>query len=247
MSAADDAINEAYMSVSITYDFQDNGAVVQTMSYDIRKTITLGYFGFVQSSDFNVTDHYLYVPYTDFDDVHYHAPGVSIDLPQDTWHDSELPPTSYFQFDSADPIYAMNLGYDQDYGTARPEIRNGMLTSAAFFYTSYKMYPRLVNKGTLVDGDRLESVAYRILSYRPDDDFTVLNWYRLNDTYIVQIGAHRDIDTYLDLPFVMDGMAIDVIRKTEGTGIHATLVAGGRIRVVMTGPSNHAILRLGPL
>jgi hypothetical protein len=247
MSAADDAINEAYMSVSITYDFQDNGAVVQTMSYDIRKTITLGNFGFVQSSDFNVTDHYLYVPYTDFDDVHYHAPGISIDFPQDTWHDSELPPTSYFQLESADPVYAINLGYDVEYGTARPEIRNGMLTSAAFFYTSYKMYPRLVNKGTLVDGDRLEAVAYRVLSYGFHEDFTVLNWYRLNDAYIVQIGAHKDVDTYLDLPLEMDGMGIDVIRKTEGTIINATLVTGGRIRIRMTGSSNHAILKLTPL
>ncbi|MCF7931708.1 MAG: hypothetical protein K9K93_00880 [Acholeplasmataceae bacterium] len=243
-SAGDDGITEAYMSVSITHRFHKNGAVVEYISYDIRKAIDVGYFGLVQSSDFVGDDHYIYVPNSIYDDIHWHAPGTSIDLGSATWRDPSHPPTSFFQLNSSDPTYAMNLGYCPDFGTARADRRLSKLTSAGFFYSSYKMYPRLINGGTLSDGDRIEAVAYRILSAQIDPDFTVVNWYWVNDDIYLMVAAHKTVDTYLELPLEMDGLMVSVVEISDETMTPAEIITASRIRIKMTGSSNYMILRL---
>jgi hypothetical protein len=138
----------------------------------------------------------------------------------------------------------MNVGYCPEYGTARFDRRTTQLTSAAFYYSSYKMYPKLINGGTLSDGDRIEAVLYRIMSSKVHPDLTVVNWYWVNQDMYLFVAAHKDVDTYLELPIYMDGFFVSIIEISEGAVIPTQIVAGSRIRVKMMGESNYVILKL---
>jgi len=241
-SMNNDSIDDYYCSVSITHRFQKNGACVMFESYDINKEINVGYFGMTQSIAFNTANHYMYVPNTIYDDITLHEPSTSIYLTPDKWRNPNLPPTSYFQLYDANATYTMNTGFCPDYGTARPEIRVEQLSDAAFFYSSFKMYQKLISGGKLYPGDRVEAVVYRILSPKYDEDFTNVSWYWVNDDIYLQVNAHKPIKKILPLPSYMIGKMVTIVESNNTTV--GNIVTTDGLSINMTGTSNYAILKL---
>lgn len=243
-----DDIMESYVTFRNTYRYHKNGACVVYSEYEFHKDVKIGYIGGVQSSGFST--HYVYVPGTTNWDRPTLQSGVQIDVGKDHLAVPGRLVTSYFQFTDANGTKGMNLGFNPLYGTAVNDVRTEYIggtgtSNLAFYYTSYKMYPRLIANCNLEAGTKITCVAYRLPSYVMDDDFTAINWYWVGDDIYLSLHTDKALDKIVTvLPEYMEGMTATVIEGSTTFTVNSTSVSGG-LSVTST-DAGYAIIKLSP-
>ncbi len=248
-----DAIEDSYVTFRNTYRYHKNGACVVFSEYEFHKDVTIGYIGGVQSQPFSESTHYVYVPGT----THLATPtlqsNAQIDVGKNQLADPDRLVTSYFQFTDANGTKGMNLGFNPLYGTGVNDVRAPLIggsadaqnSNLAFYYTSYKMYPRLIANCSLTAGTKITCVAYRLPSYVMDDDFTAINWYWVGDDIYLSLHTDKALDkTVTVLPEYMEGMTAEVIEGSTTFTVNSTVIDGG-ISVTST-DAGYAIIKLSP-
>ena len=244
----DDAINESYVTFHNTYRYHKNGACVIYSSYVFHKDVTIGYIGGVQSGPFS-GDHYVYVPGT----TNYATPtlqsGAQIDIGKSHLADPDTLVSSYFQMTSAQGDKAMNLGFNPLFGTGVNDVRKDYIggsddSNLAFYYTSYKMYPRLIANTSITAGTEISCIAYRLPSYKTDDDFTAINWYWVGDDIYLSLHTAKAVaERDVTLPEYMNGMVGEIIEGSEGFTLVNDAISGNAITVATEG-ADYAIIKL---
>ncbi|MBQ2719517.1 MAG: hypothetical protein IJF73_05565, partial [Clostridia bacterium] len=255
-SHCSEEIGEAYVTVYNTYRFHKNGSVVVYSDFAFEKDIpSLGMISAVQSGSFGSLPqeggynvHYIYLPGTKNFKVPQKQTGAAqVTISKDFLVDANVPVSSYFQMTDAIGTKTMNLGYNTEYGYGVPEKRLPYLKgSMGFYYTSLKMYPHLFTSGSLKAGDRFDCISYRIPSEPVDPDFTVINWYWVEDTIYLQLHTTKALpERAVALPDYMVGMNAEVIEGSTSFTVHSDAIAEGGITVSST-DAGYAIVKLTP-
>ncbi len=244
----DDAIRESYVTFHNTYRYHRNGACVIYSSYVFHKDVKIGYIGGVQSGSFS-GDHYVYVPGT----TNYATPtlqgSTQFDIGTNHLADPDTLVTSYFQMTSATGTKAINLGFNPLYGTAVNDVRKDYIggsgnSNLAFYFTSYKMYPRLIANVDLTAGTEISCIAYRLPSEATDPDFTAINWYWVGDDIYLSLHTSKAVaERDVTLPEYMNGMVGEIIEGSESFTLVNSETTGNAVRVSTT-DAGYAIIKL---
>lgn len=237
-----DEIEECYMTVYTCYSFNRNGSLSTYCSYHINKDIKLGHIDLVQSMAIG-TDTYTYVPDTTFDEVTRHQSETKHTFTNDTWRDAEKVPYRYYQFADETCNKGMCLAYDRSIGIGQNDLRLAHCTNAGWFPTTRKMYPHLINGGTLSKGSYFDAMAARVPLYKYDEDLTAVGWYWCDDDIILMIDAHNAVDKEITLPDYMNDMRVEVLDKTESVTCNQTYLFNHKVRFTSDG-YGYLILRL---
>ena len=252
MTHCSDEITESYVTFHNTYRFHKNGALVVYSSYDFHKTVTCSYIGGVQSGAFSESDHYIYVPGANNEYKKPTLQGTStVNFGRDDLADPDTLFTSYFQMTSATGTKAMNLGFNPDFGFGKNEVREAYIqgndgSNLAFYYTSYKMYPRLVANCQITAGTVVDCIAYRLPSEPTDEDFTAINWYWVGDEIYLSLHTTKTLtDKVVSLPDYMEGMTISAVENSDSFSVSSTAVENGTITVSST-DAGYTIIKLSP-
>ena len=247
-----DRLTESYVTFRNTYRYHKNGACVVYSSYEFHKDVSIGYIGGVQSIPFSESTHYVYVPGTTTLTKPTLQGSAQINVGKDHLADPSRLVTSYFQFSDANGTKGMNLGFNPLYGTGVNDVRAPLIggsasaqaSNLAFYYTSYKMYPRLIANCNLKADTKITCVAYRLPSYVMDDDFTAINWYWVGDE--IYLSLHTDVmltKTVNVLPEYMNGMTATVIESSATFSVNSDTIENGSIDVSTT-DAGYAIIKL---
>lgn len=244
-----DLHGEAYVTMHYAYRFERNGACVVFCNYEFKKDVDVAIIAGVQSIAMT-GDHYVYVPGT----THCATPRLQkekeeIDVSAETdLLDPERLPTSYFQFTDPCGTFSMNLGYVPGYGYADPALRRAYLgegrTNLAFYYTTFKMYPKLLANTHFPAGKVIDFIAYRIPGFATDPDFTAINSYTLGDDIYLGLHTAKAVEARtLTLPTAMNGRRILPLDVSEGFHLASERVENNEISVAADGPA-YALLLL---
>ena len=242
----DDSLVESYVTFRNTYRFHKNGACVVYSSYEFHKDVSIGYIGGVQSIKFDESTHYAYVPGTTNLSTPTLQEGESLYVNNEDLSDPDTLVTSYFQLSDENGTKAMNLGFNPLYGTGVNDVRDDYFTNShlGYYYTSYKLYPRLIGTSKLAAGTKITCVAYRLPSYILDDDFTAINWYWVGDDIYLSLHTDKSVDkTVTVLPEYMNGMEITVIEGSDSFTVNSDTIENGSISVTSSG-AGYTILKL---
>ena len=246
----DESITEAYVTFYITYRFHKNGSCVLYSSYEFHKDVSIGYIGGTQSIKFNESTHYVYVPGT----TDLSTPTLqgttntadkSIYITKDKLEDPDTLASSYFQMSDENGTKVMNLGFNSLYGTAANEVRDYLTNDGlCWYYTSYKLYPKVISGCKLAAGARIDFIAYRIPSYVLDDDFTAINWYWVGDDIYLSLHTDKSVDkTVTVLPDYMNGMEISVVETSDNFMVNSSTIEDGSVSVTSNG-AGYVVLKL---
>ena len=257
-------ITEIYMSFYNTYRFHKNGSTVVYTSYKIVKNLpTVAIIAGVQSGAFSVDTtagegHYVYVPgTTDYATPTLQPEGVQfyVGTGNGTVAGNLANPdqliTSYFQMTKPDGSKAMNLGYNPEFGYGIAENRlqylgmnNNSGSNLAFYYTSHKMYPKLLSYTALSAGTEINFISYRIPTNKTDEDFTAINWYWVDDVIYLSLHTDKAVDERtVSLPEYMNGMTATVIEGSDTFTVVSDAIANNSITVSST-DAGYAIIKL---
>ena len=245
----DESITESYVTFRNTYRFHKNGACVVYSSYEFHKDVSIGYIGGVQSVKFDESTHYVYVPGTKDLSTPTLQGNANINVGSNNLADPDTLVTSYFQLTDENGTKALNLGFNPLFGTAVNDVRknltlSGMSTNLGWYYTSYKLYPKLISGVALSAGDKVTCVAYRLPSYVLDDDFTAINWYWVGDDIFLSLHTDKAVDkTVTVLPEYMNGMEITVIEGSDTFTVKSEAIEDGSISVTST-DAGYTIVKL---
>ncbi|MBO7762473.1 MAG: hypothetical protein J6T24_06715 [Clostridia bacterium] len=252
MSHCSEDIADSYVTFQNTYRFHKNGACVVYSEYDFHKDVKITYMGGVQSGKFAEETHYIYVPGTTNLAVPTLQGSATVNVGVDHLAIPDRLTTSYFQFTDDNGTKGMNIGFNPLYGTAVNEVRWNYIgkktsdSNLAFYYNTYKMYPRLISNCELAAGTKISCVAYRLPSYILDDDFTAINWYWVGDD--IYLSLHTDTPlqkTVTVLPEYMNGMSVEVIEASYSFDVQSKTVENGSINI-LSSSEGYAIIKLSP-
>ncbi len=248
----DDAIAASYVTISNTYRFHKNGSVVVYCNYDFHKDIpTVSIVGGVQSQPFATATPHVYVPGTSSYAVPTaQATGQIVYIGTKDLANPNRLVTSYFQMTDSLGTKAMNLGYCPDYGYGIEESRREYLGNGtdnlAFYFSTYKMYPKLFANTTVAKDTSIGFIAYRVPSQATDGDFTAINWYWVGDDIYLSLHTKGAVaERLVDLPDYMDGMTITGVESSTSFTVSSTTVATDGITVSSTG-AGYTIVKLSP-
>ncbi len=237
-----DLHGDSYVTVHYAYRFEKNGACVVFCTYEFKKDVDAAIIAGVQSIPMR-GDHYVYVPGT----THCATPRLQkekeqINVSAETdLRDPERLPTTYFQFTDPDGSCSMNLGYVPGYGYADPALRRRYLgeggSNLAFYYTTYKMYPKLLANTKFPKGQTVDFIAYRIPGVATDPDFTAINWYWLGDDIYLGLHTAKAVPSRtVALPPEMEGRRLLPLDVSSAFTLASDVVDGG-ITVATSGPA----------
>ncbi len=253
-------INEAYVTMDITYRFHKNGACVIYTDYHFQKDIKFHQLSGIQSYQwhYGLASDYVYIPGT----TNLNTPTLheKIDRPNGvtiTWGHGDLakpsvPTSSYFQLSDAVGTKSMNVGYYPLFGDALPERRLELTGNTSPFGQKgdlLKMYPNLARSeagSTLTAGTHISFISYRLPSVATDPDFIAENWYWVGDEIILSLHTQELLtDKEVTLPDYMNGMEISLIEGSSTLTVHEGTVENGKI-TVSSEDIGYVILRLSP-
>jgi hypothetical protein len=200
----------------------------------------------LQSIKFNESTHYVYVPgTTNLSTPTLQGDGEQINITKDKLDDPDTLASSYFQMSDANGTKVMNLGFNPLYGVGVSEVRD-YLTKAdlCWYYTSYKLYPKIISGCRLTAGARIDFIGYRIPSYVLDDDFIAINWYWVGDDIYLSLHTDKSVDkTVTVLPDYMNGMEISVVETSDNFMVNSSTIEDGSISVTSNG-AGYVVLKL---
>ena len=252
----DESLKESYVTVKNTYRYHKNGACVVYSSYAFQKDVEVGYIGGVQSIPFGDSNHYVYVPgangYTTptFQNGKNEGTFPNVNIGKNILVDPNYLTTTYFQLTTPDGAKAMNLGFNPLFGWGQNDVRaphvgSGADALAFYYQNSYKMYPKLISGGTLDAGTTVDCIAYRLPSYKMDDDFFAINWYWVGDDIYLSLHTdHAVAEKTVTLPDYMNDMIPTVVEKSDSFTLVSDTIVGG-IRVTTSG-AGYTIVKLSP-
>ena len=261
-----DKLTESYMTFHNTYRFHKNGATVVYTSYEVKKDIVLSIFAGVQSGAFSPDEakgegHYVYVPGTttyakptlQTNSQFYVGTGSEKDGITGNLANPDRLVTSYFQMTKPDGSKAMNLGFCPEFGYGIDENRREYLginknagSNLAFYFTSHKMYPKLLSNTTMTTGTVIDFISYRIPTNKTDEDFTAINWYWVDD--VIYLSLHTDkavAERTVTLPEYMNGMTATVIEGSTSFTVVSDMIKDNTVTVSST-DAGYAIIKLTP-
>ena len=246
----DESITESYVTFHNTYRFHKNGACVIYSSYEFHKSVDIGYIGGVQSIKFNESTHYVYVPgTTELSTPTLQGTSATADkniyVTKDKLEDPDTLASSYFQMSDENGTKVMNLGYNQLYGVGANDVRDYLTSNdLGWYYTSYKMYPRIISNCRLAAGAKIDFIAYRIPSYVLDDDFIAINWYWVGDDIYLSLHTDKSLDkTVTVLPDYMNGMEVSLVEGSDSFMVNSAAIEDGSISVTSNG-AGYVVLKL---
>ena len=252
MSHCSEDIADSYVTFHNTYRFHKNGACVVYSEYEFKQDVKITYMGGVQSGKFAEETHYIYVPGTTTLAVPTLQGSATVNVGVNHLDDPTRLTTSYFQFTDENGTKGMNIGFNPLYGTAVNEERWKYIgkkesdDNLAFYYTSYKMYPRLISNCNLEAGTKISCIAYRLPSYILDDDFTAINWYWVGDDIYLSLHTDTPLNkTVTVLPAYMNGMSVEVIEASGTFDVKSDTIENGSIDV-QSSAEGYAIVKLSP-
>ena len=251
-----DEITDYYFSHRNTFRFHKNGSCVVYSTYDFKKSITLSYIGGSQSIPF--ATRYVYMPGTkDYGVPTLHPSSTQIEIAKTDLVNPDVLTSSYFQLTDTKGTQAMNLGYNPFYGTAVNDIRDSYLgttknpsyagkTLLVSYFTSYKMYPKLISHCDLKPGDFVSCISYRVPSYILDEDFFAINWYWVGDDIYLSLHTDKAVDkTVTCLPDYMNGMGVEIY-ENSGFQVNTSIIENGSLEVATDG-AGYVFIKLSPI
>lgn len=236
-----EAIENHYMKVYVSYEFNRNGSVSTYCSYDINKYLTMGYFGLVQSMAVSAAT-YTYVPDTVCDMPSLHD-GNELKLTKDLWRSEQKAPYRYYQFSDSELDKGVCLAYDRSIGLGQNDIRLEQLEYAGKYSKAQKMYPCLISGGALRRDNFYDAMAVRIPLYKYDQDMTAVAWYWNGDDIILMLDTHKSVTKDLTLPKYMDNMKIDVLDRSSNVVFEQAYVRECKLRL-STSDYGYLVLKL---
>lgn len=257
--------------VSISYKFHANGSCTVYQSFMPKKTVNMGYLGFIQGMAITPPSGgtlHEYVPQVSPFSIggnSYDLAAVqditslsdSLELTAARWADANNPPSRFVQFaktsgGAKSNNFGFTLGYCTDVGIGVPATRKDLAASAGFIYTSKKQYPKLITGGSTDYPDSLipantliDAVCFRCpINYNYDTDATNISWYYVGDTIYLMLDYHTNVNKMVALPTEMSGRAVTVLEKSANMTIGSSFVSPDGIHIAVTGGYGAAVLRL---
>ena len=235
-------INDSYLTMYIDYQFNMNGSVSTYSSFYINKNITLGYFGLVQSGAISDTS-YMYIPNTSYNTPILQG-SMTYKFTPDTWISSSEAPYRYYQFEDSSITKGIAMIYDRSIGMGDNTKRLSQLSSAGQFYNTQKMYPALINGGSLTAGTFIDGMAARVPLYKYDPDVTSVGWYWSNEDIHLMIDTHNTVNKDIVLPDYMNKMRIEILDKTDSVICDQTYIFNNKLRFICDEDYGYIVLRL---
>ena len=236
-------IKDYYLRLYITFQFNRNGSMSKYTSYYINKDVTLSYIGLVQSMRISA-EPYMYTPDTIYDDIIKQDQTITYHLTNDKWRDAGKVPYRYYQFADDTCAKGMCLVYDRSIGLGQNDLRLAHCDHAGRYrIDTGKMYPYLINGGSLAKGTYLDAMAARVPLYKYDEDLTAVGWYWCDKDIILMVDTHKPVDKEITLPEYMNDMRVEILDKTESVACNQTYLFNRKVRFTSDG-YGYLVLRL---
>lgn len=236
-------INECYMTMYITYQFNKNGSISTYSSFYMPMTLKIDYIGLVQSARVSDTP-YTYIP----DTTTYKTPVLhdcvtTITFPQSIWTSTDKAPYRYYQF--ADNTFGKGFiqVYDRTIGWGKNDIRLQHLGTAGRYSGAAKMYTAFISGGYVDEGTYFDGMAARVPLYKYDPDVTSVGWYWSNEDIHLMIDTHNTVNKDIVLPDYMNNMRIEILDKTDSVTCNQTYIFNNKLRFISS-EYGYLVLRL---
>ena len=206
------SLSDSLATIRNIYEFQPNGVVIIKGNLIIRKASrSLNFYGGVQSARFGTTGEFFAVPGTSIKALQT-LNGSQVRFDRSIWDDSSKPPFIYEQAAYENNAYSRMFftGFIADEAERNGEIYN----EAGFFYTSYKMYPFLINPNAAqAAGKTYSFIAFRLPAYvnEVSATFPFVAYCKIDDVYYLVVKTLGAVSGALDLPPELYGKNVEVL------------------------------------
>lgn len=234
-----------WVTVTNIFSHGRNGSLTVKTGYEFLKQTNISFYGIVQSVTVGTKAYVPGVGMVDGKDMGtVVTQGTNtLEFAKATWLDGTKPPYRYHQFND-DYSKGMALGYNTQFGVAKPSIRQNNSSAGNFAGSSKKMYPHVKVGGTATLGDYQEAVAFRVPLKTIDADATCLYWYWVGEDIYLAFDYHKSINKIIELPSYMAGKKIEQLDVHANTTIQSEFVSAKGIKVKVVNNYGYGVLRL---
>lgn len=234
-----------WVSVTNIFTHNRNGSITVNTGYNFLKDTNITFYGAIQSMTIGTK---AYVPDVgvigglDLSTVVTQG-TETFDFAKSTWLNPDKPPYRYHQF-NGDLSKGMAIGYNTNFGVAKPSIRKNDTGTGNFNGASKKMYPYVKVGGAAVSGDYHEVVSFRVPLRVIDSDATCLYWYWIGEDVYLAFDYHKNIDKIIELPSYLAGKKIEQLDVHANTTIQSEMVSAKGIKVKIINNYGYGVIRL---
>ena len=205
-------LSDIFATVRNIYEFQPNGVVVVKGNLIIRKADrALNFYGGTQSSRFNVTGEYFAVPGTNIKALQTIS-GSQVRFGRTMWDSSSKPPFVYEQATYESGAYKRM--FFQGFIMDEAERNSNINSEAGFFYTSYKMYPFVIEPASNQPAGKTYSFkAFRMPAYvnEVSAEIPFVAYCKIDDAYYLVVKTTGAVSAALELPEKLYGKNVEVL------------------------------------
>lgn len=256
-------------TVTITYRWLPNSAVVVKYSVTFHEQVNIDYFGFMQLGPLTVPSggsRHLYVPkvapYTpvateyDFEGIEdITALAEVTTLPTSCWRSATDPPDRYICIiKTSDPaLYSgVELAYDITSGVGVPATRAAAIPQAMSISTSTKKiypyavakdsttYPTVIAANTTFTGNAVRCP----LNFGKYATPTAVAWWQVEAVWYAAFDFHANYDAYVAVPPEWTGKTVTVLAKHANATVNSTTVNKAGISITVTDSFGWALVKI---
>ena len=236
---------DGWVNVTNVFSHGRNGSVTVKTGYNYLKDTAIGYYGVVQAINIGVKAYVPDVGIVDGKDMSTVVTqgANALSFTSDTWLKADKPPYRYHQF-SDDMLKGVALGYNPQFGIAKPSIRVATGTGGVFNGSTKKLYPYVQGGKSAISGDYEETIAFRVPLRVIDADATCLYWYWIGNDVYLAFDYHKNIDKFIELPSYLTGKKIEQLDVHANVTIQSEFVSAKGIKVKVANSYGFGVLKL---
>lgn len=236
-SVADDSI-QSLCKVNLVYRITSGCGCTVYQSIDSIENVNYVYAGLIQCMKIG---DYAYVPDAFNNDVQLLS-GTTLPIDTPTWNDASKVPYRYYEFSDASFSTGFFIGYDPRIGMANNSNRILNCTDAGMYYSTHKVYPRLINNVTINSGETVEAVCFRCPIIKRNDGSLAVTFNYVGNDIIMCIDYQSAFDGFIDLIDSCVGKQISVIDKTPSCTMNRAIASSTKLPITFSG-KGYAVLR----
>ena len=222
-----------------------NGSLTIQSSFRFLKQTSIAFYGAIQSMAIGSK---AYVPdvgvINDLDLSKVVTQGTStLGFDKSSWLNPDKPPYRYHQF-ADDLSKGMAIGYNTEFGVAKPDIRKNTSTAGNFMGSSKKMYPYVKTGGTTTEGEYHQVISFRVPLRKIDADATDMYWYWVGDDVYLAFDFHKSVNKSISVPDYLIGKKLEIIDIHENTKVYSDFVSVDGIAIEILNDYGYGVLRL---
>ena len=135
------------------------------------------------------------------------------------------------------PITTNTTNFHYNLGTFSPSNKN-------------KFYIGAINAAPFADDDfnfpntYFKEINYYVSYFDPAENKGQVYWYKDGNNYVIYMHCQTKEDRiFINLPYFMEGLNVEIVEKTDGATLHTTVIQNGKLYVSYTNDANYIVLK----